>query len=190
MNAKGRAKEEIKASLIKHYERYGTPALMKHMFELDEEFPEVEIFGPQCISAEVGPGWNKLLRPVMQALRDNGCTAGQIKQKFGGLRFYWNFPEHIENAINEWRIALPPFSTRSADQSIDEFYAMHPSPFKEETDALRKLIGPIVAEAERLSFRTCENCGVDIGREGGPGWKTECDGCKSVERTELKLKRK
>ncbi len=187
----GRTKEEVKASLIKHYSTWGrTPDRIQHLFDLDSEFPEVDIFGPRCISAEVGPGWKKILRPVMQILKDNGCTAGQIKQKFGGLRFYWNYPEHIEAAIDEWRNALPVFSTRPANQSIDEFYAEHPCPFKEETEALRQLVGPIVSEAERLSFRTCENCGADVGHVGGHGYKTECDDCKSVERTELNLKRK
>ncbi len=168
-----RTKEEIKASLIKHYERYGTPSYMQHMFDLDEEYPEVDIFGPQCISAEVGPGWNKLLRPIMDVLRENGCKAGQIKQKFGGLRFYWDYPDRIEAAMAEWRAGNHKGRVENGDLVFDV-----PLPYKEERDAIAALVRPIVELAEKLSYRTCEECGNDTGREGGPSFRTECDDCK------------
>jgi hypothetical protein len=168
-----RTKEEIKASLTKHYSTWGrTPNYIQHMFDLDEEFPSVEIFGPQCISAEVGPGWNRLLRPVMQALSDNQCKAGQIKQKFGGLRFYWDYPDYIEKDVQAWRDAGHKGKIVDGQMTFDV-----PLPHEEERKRIDAIIRPIVAEAERLSFRTCEECGADIGREGGPSYRTECDNC-------------
>lgn len=171
MNAK--TKEEAKARLTKHYSTWGRNLnYIQHMFDLDEEFPSVDIFGPQCISAEVGPGWNKLLRPVMKALSDHGCRAGQIKQKFGGLRFYWDYPDHIENAMREWR-AIPnnaDFSDGMTTHRIDP-------PYRAERENIHSIVQPLVAEAERLSFRTCEECGADIGQAGGPCHRTECDDC-------------
>jgi hypothetical protein len=168
-----RTKEEIKAALEAHYGRRGKPNYMQHMYDLDAEFPTVDIFGPQCISAEVGPGWAKLLRPVMQALSDNACKAGQIKQKFGGLRFYWDFPDYIEAAGNEWRDA--EHQHRIVDHQLK--YDV-PYPFEEERNRLSAIIRPIVAEAERLSFETCEECGDAITPPRGPGYRTECDDCK------------
>lgn len=171
----GRTKEEVKASLIKHYSTWGrTPDRIQHLFDLDSEFPEVDIFGPRCISAEVGPGWNKLLRPVMEILRDNGCTAGQIKQKFGGLRFYWNYPEYIERAGDEWRHAGHKGTIVDGKYSFDV-----PYPFEEERTLISAIVSPIVSAAESMSFRTCEECGVTIDPPRNSSYKTECDGCRS-----------
>jgi hypothetical protein len=65
----------------------------KHMLDLDDEFPEVGMFEPSCISAEVGPGWVPLLRPVLAVLRKFGCKVGQIKQKFCVLVVHWDAPD-------------------------------------------------------------------------------------------------
>jgi hypothetical protein len=174
MNRAERTKEEIKASLIKHYSGWGrTPDYIQHMFDLDDEFPDVAIFGSQCISAEVGPGWNKLLRPVMQALSDNKCKAGQIKQKFGGLRFYWDHPDYIESDVQAWRDAGHQGKVVNGELVFEV-----PVPHEDERKRINAIIGPIVAEAERLSFATCEECGVTIDPPRGPGFRTECSDCR------------
>lgn len=150
-------------------EKYGK-GRYQHMFELDERFPEVQMFGPNCISAEVRPGWKDVLVPVLQALKDNGCTVRQIKQKFGGLRVYWDYPAHIEEARQAWREqtrSLPPGVPRP------------PLPMEDESDEIDVKVGPVVARAETLSFRTCEDCGADTGRDGGPCHHTQCDMCRA-----------
>lgn len=42
-----------------------------------------ELFG-----YEVGPGWMKIVRPLVDQANAEGATILQIKEKFGGLRFY------------------------------------------------------------------------------------------------------
>jgi hypothetical protein len=36
----------------------------------------------------VGPGWVSLVEPLIQRCIDEGATILQVKEKFGGLRFY------------------------------------------------------------------------------------------------------
>jgi hypothetical protein len=42
-----------------------------------------ERFGVVC-----GPGWVKLIEPLMVECQERGVTILQVKEKFGGLRFY------------------------------------------------------------------------------------------------------
>lgn len=37
---------------------------------------------------ECGPGWKKLIDPLVDYCRENNVKITQIKEKFGGLRFY------------------------------------------------------------------------------------------------------
>lgn len=36
----------------------------------------------------VGPGWAKIVQPLIDYCRDHDVAVHQIKEKFGGLRFY------------------------------------------------------------------------------------------------------
>ena len=146
------------------------------MEQLNEEFPEVEMFGPQCISAGVGKGWVQLLRPILQALKENNCKASQIKQKFGGLRFYWRFPQHIEEANEEWRNSKTDKSYRIVEGGGFEY--LTPRKFEDEMKRLSSIIEPLIYEAERLSYATCETCGNSINPPRSSGYRTECDECK------------
>ena len=38
----------------------------------------------------VGPGWKKITEPVVALCEKEGASIAQIKEKFGGLRFYLN----------------------------------------------------------------------------------------------------
>lgn len=42
-----------------------------------------QLFGVEC-----GPGWRCLIDPLMRRCRLEGVEITQIKEKFGGLRFY------------------------------------------------------------------------------------------------------
>ena len=42
-----------------------------------------ELFGIEC-----GPGWASLYEPLMKMCKEEGVEIHQIKEKFGGLRFY------------------------------------------------------------------------------------------------------
>lgn len=86
------SRESKRAELMAFYEKRGQSA--QHMLDLDDDYPNAEMFGSQSIGADSGPGWEVLLEPCMRVLHDNGCKVAQIKQKFGGLRFYWEFDEN------------------------------------------------------------------------------------------------
>lgn len=36
----------------------------------------------------VGPGWSDIVRPLVERCNDEGVRIVQVKEKFGGLRFY------------------------------------------------------------------------------------------------------
>ena len=51
--------------------------------------------------AEVGPGWAKLVTKCYNACAENGVDISQIKEKFGGLRFYvCSAPVHVFDIID------------------------------------------------------------------------------------------
>jgi hypothetical protein len=39
---------------------------------------------------ECGPGWSRLINPLVLRATEIGARVEQIKEKFGGLRFYWS----------------------------------------------------------------------------------------------------
>lgn len=43
----------------------------------------LELFGVEC-----GPGWESLYKPLFEAVEAEGGSVFQVKEKFGGLRFY------------------------------------------------------------------------------------------------------
>ncbi len=46
------------------------------------------------VRAECGPGWRKLWEPLAATIIVDGGEILQIKEKFGGLRFYYAVPEN------------------------------------------------------------------------------------------------
>lgn len=88
-----------------------------------------------------GNGWYKLIDELCEKLEPFGIVAAQVKEKFGGLRFYLN--------------PVPP-------EHWDEIYKY-------------------IAEAEKKSLETCEECGKP-GKRRGKGWiRTLCDQCEESE---------
>jgi hypothetical protein len=175
-----KTREEKRAELISYDEKSwrssGRASFgYKHMLELDDLYPEVGIFGPQCISAEVGAGWRDLLVPCLEVLKRHGCKAGQIKQKFCGLRFYWDYPDHIEKARAEWREQIRGMKLDDPNRPR--------VPLEDESDAIDVEVGPVIARAEALSFRTCEDCGADLGEgRGEKSGRNQCEACDALDR--------
>ena len=49
-----------------------------------------------------GDGWYNLIDELSAKLEPFGVIAAQVKEKFGGLRFYLNYPDHLsEEQIEE-----------------------------------------------------------------------------------------
>lgn len=42
-----------------------------------------ELFGVEC-----GEGWKSIYEPLLARAREEGAAVAQVKEKFGGLRFY------------------------------------------------------------------------------------------------------
>jgi len=90
---------------------------------------------------DVGPGWRPLVRDLDAKLRaiDPDYTIDQVKEKFGGLRFYFSSERYGE-------------------------------------------LEPLVNEAERQSFKLCEDCGEPGSIEDSGAWlKTLCSDCRKKE---------
>jgi hypothetical protein len=51
------------------------------------------------INLSTGEGWHKLIIPLIDAVLDAGGSIHQIKEKFGGLRFYYGFDKEIPNEV-------------------------------------------------------------------------------------------
>ena len=52
------------------------------------------------VPIECGPGWNCLIDPLIRRCKREGVQITQIKQKFGGLRFYVAYADDsLEAAI-------------------------------------------------------------------------------------------
>lgn len=51
----------------------------------------------------VGPGWKSIVQPLIDLCAREGVEIHQIKEKFGGLRFYVHAtaPEHVKSAIKQ-----------------------------------------------------------------------------------------
>ena len=159
---KVQTREEKRASLIEWEAKYGHDrkgSSMQHLLDLDDEFPSVEMFGPQCISAQVGPGWSGLLREALVVLASLGGKLGQVKQKFGGLRIYWDPPEALRQQYLEWCVA----------GSIGS------SPY--DLSAEYQLVRSTVDRASELSLSTCEHCSAPIDPPRLMSYQTLCDGC-------------
>lgn len=102
------------------------------------------------VPLEFSSGWISLVERLVDAIDalDIPYEVDQVKEKFGGLRFYWHQP-YPEGEIPD-------------DERADR---------REASTKIRALID--AAEAE--SIQTCEICGAP-GRPQGKGWiRTLCD---------------
>lgn len=55
-----------------------------------------ELFGQECHQ-----GWNALIQPLCDDLQRLGGRVVQIKEKFGGLRFYYRLPRKVRKSDKE-----------------------------------------------------------------------------------------
>lgn len=109
-----------------------------------------------------GEGWYELIDQLSQKLEtinnsfsdpEDKIVAAQIKEKFGGLRFYVNYPESYYNSDDNTNL---------------------------EVHAKTKDAQVLINAAEGVSFLTCESCGDTGSTVGikGRGWiTTRCDKC-------------
>ena len=129
-----------------------------------------------CWGFEVGDGWFDLINELSSKIEPLGAEAVQVKEKFGGLRFY--FVVHSDK---------PPTLFNNLEYKIRSFmcyrgfYKLY---WKLHT--LRKklwrsnyeIVEDLVAKAEKKSYEICEACGAP-GKVNSKGWiSVRCEACK------------
>jgi len=107
----------------------------------------------------VGDGWYQLVKQLLLDIEKlyrlypddfKGFRIEQVKEKFGGLRFYVN---HYPNC------GVPDVLPTV------EFFEKNP-------------LAKLIADAEEASFTICEDCGSDGKLRQDRSWvRTLCDGC-------------
>lgn len=144
------------------------PEFFKLKERLEEEGPKMPfpLFGFEC-----DDGWYVILERLFSWINFNiehndypRIIVNQIKEKFGGLRFYYDvlpFDEHV------WK--------RNKDYTDEEKWKW--------LDNYSREISGAVSYAESLSRHTCERCGStkDVTSEGS--WIiTRCKKCRDETR--------
>lgn len=125
-------------------------------------------FGFEC-----GDGWYHLIDTLCGSIQGEvnwinrlfadfnySCTAVQVKEKYGGLRFYYEF-------------------TYASDLSDDQMKVL--------IGSMDRISG-MTSFAERISQTTCENCGGKCERENAPFPRAECDACEQLRRDSIDSK--
>ena len=83
----------------------------------------------------------------------------------------------------DWKRKVEPFASMT-DEEFDEIHQPVAAQVKEKFGGLRFYVdnaddytSGVIALAESMSYRTCEDCGVP-GKQTGRGWiRTLCDAC-------------
>lgn len=163
---------------------------MKDLNTLLEEYPEFfkmeerttgdgpkmpfVLFGFEC-----DDGWYVILKRLFSSIKWNVenndypmIIIDQIKEKFGGLRFYFEFIPFDEH---KWKKSREDWDTETKDTWL--------------ADHANQIHGA-VDFAESLSYHICERCGSteDVTCEG-PGWIiTRCKVCRDKTERNKEIK--
>ena len=134
---------------------------------------------PIAFGIECGDGWFGLIETLCKLARSNWendailTEVAQIKEKYGGLRFYYGAkvdPKMCVLDLGRW--------TRTHYRMGSRLHKLtQPQPVA-ELDPLRGA----VQFAEAYSYRVCETCGKP-GKVRSSGWvRTLCDACDKKRR--------
>lgn len=121
-----------------------------------------------------GDGWFPLILDLSSKIKkideQDRVVADQVKEKFGGLRFYYHINNYRHRKLFPWSLWLKiPYKIRPYLTKTRQFFYKR---FDEK-------ISDLVDEAASLSYKICENCGND-GKPRRGGWiRTLCDSCEN-----------
>lgn len=76
----------------------------------------LEQFGYRGVYFECNSGWDRIVKPLVDFVLDNGGKVDQVKEKFGGLRFYYTPPE------GEWESTKWRDFSKEVSKAEDESY--------------------------------------------------------------------
>jgi hypothetical protein len=137
----------------------------------------------------VGDGWRELIEKLSADIVavdvENRVVVDQVKEKFGGLRFYFHIetPEKVRSLRRLWfekkMLVRGKVLTKFIDyRTLNKIEAIPHKLFPNLWDK----VGKLVSKAEAASYEICEGCGAP-GKLRGRGWvRTLCDDC-GVEKT-------
>ena len=73
-----------------------------------------DLFGVEC-----GPGWRKIIEPLMAYCAEHDISILQIKEKFGGLRFYYGAYESAQRGVIDTLEDMLAAAEREAEQTCE-----------------------------------------------------------------------
>jgi hypothetical protein len=115
--------------------------------------------------ASVGQGWHGILERLFAAKPD-WIKVVQVKEKFGGLRFYLD-----DGTVRVDFIGLGSLTVPAEQEHLDEDRTLQLTAFKK-----------LVDEAEAESFSICEDCGAPAEQRPGVWIHALCEPCLSKRR--------
>lgn len=164
--------------------------------DLSDKYPRIfnspsgtDIFGktiikPAPVAGGVGMGWYELIAKACEEIQveldklnpEAYCNFHQMKEKFGGLRWYTSTPiknkflYKISSFINSKMLATNHKHPDWYDKILVKYKL-----WRFRVPYPKNKIQEIIDEAERKSYKICEECGrPGVLRQGG--WiKTACD---------------
>lgn len=135
---------------------------------------------------EIGRGWRPLVYKLSSSLDFNemengwpGVIALQVKEKFGGLRWYYSIRDDSPRLPPLWKDIL--MSTigilKKKSKYIRKLYYGHR--FRRDWYRDQGRISGMINFAEVMSFAICESCGTtkDVEQRGGNWITTLCPKC-------------
>lgn len=141
-----------------------------YMFQVDKREP-ISLFG-----FETSDGWNNLLFNLFCIVsiidKDKCVRVVQVKEKFGGLRFYFEWVgQPRKKTLHDRYVDL----ANKLPQRIRKLLGY---PYR-KMDKTYSQIYDIVSLFESVSYRVCEQCGEPATkRNRSKGWiSTFCDKC-------------
>jgi hypothetical protein len=148
-------------------------------------------------TVDCGPGWTELLLALDAALAEICPTyvVHQVKEKFGGLRYYVSVPEPAELACCaalRSTLVAPPWPARSdveqaAVAAHTAAWAEHDAtaehvradaelePVRARRHADLEAMAAIISQFEQRCAATCERCGAPGGLYVQNGWYKTLD---------------
>ena len=125
-------------------------------------------FGFEC-----GDGWYNIINTLCHSIQSEvdwinrlwshtnySCTAVQVKEKYGSLRFYYEF-------------------TYATDLAAE---------YMEKLEGSMERISGMTILAENISATTCEQCGDKCEREDAPFPRAICNACDQLHRDAIDSK--
>lgn len=124
-----------------------------------------------------GDGWYDIINDLSEKLSKFDVEAVQVKEKFGGLRYYYTVRVPNTRWNTFWNRIRTFFYSRRLGRQYNWILDLRSKFYK----TIPEKIDDLVWEAEKKSVETCEVCGKS-GSIKRQGWlRCLCDECEKKE---------